>query len=102
LHCRERFAECSFLRCAGKDAPEHTEHTVLFLVDAWTLAQPDAAAAGAIAQAREAPAAELAARKEAVEADEAEAAAAKVISRAVACLPATQYSVCAFNGWWLQ
>ena len=79
-NCRERFTEYSYLRSAGKDTQEHTEHTVLFLVDAWTLAQPDAAAAEAIAKAKEAPAAELAARKEAVEADEAEASAAKVIA----------------------
>jgi hypothetical protein len=52
-------------------------------VDAWTLAQPDAAAAEAIAKAKEAPAAELAARKEAVEADEAEASAAKVLEVAI-------------------
>jgi hypothetical protein len=82
-HCRERFTEYSYLRGAGKGTLEHTEHTVVFLVDAWTLAQPDAAAAVAIAKAKEAPAAELAARKEAVEADEAEASAAKVPEVAV-------------------
>lgn len=71
------------MRSAGKDTQEHTEHTVLFLVDAWTLAQPDAAAAQAIAKAKGAPAAELAARKEAVAADEAEASAAKVLEVAI-------------------
>lgn len=72
-----RFAEYDYLRSAKKDVPEHTERTVLFLVDAWSLAQDDVAAAEAVAKARDAPAAELAARKEALEADESEADAAK-------------------------
>lgn len=71
------------MRAAKKDTPEHSEHTVVFLVDAWALTQHDATAAEAIAKAKDAPAAELAARKEAVEADEAEAAAEKVLTTAL-------------------
>lgn len=63
--------EYQYLRPATEHLPEHMEHVVIYLVDAWHVAEPDGAVESAISTARAAPAAEAAAKKLL---DEAEAA----------------------------
>jgi len=70
--------EFQYQRVAAAGEPEHTERTVLFLVDAWALARPDDAAASAIAAAREAPEKETAAKQAVSEAETAAKRAAEV------------------------
>ena len=47
---------------AKKGGPEQTAHSVVFLVDAWSIAEHDGGAGAAIARAQTAPAAEAAAK----------------------------------------
>lgn len=63
--------EYQYLRPATEHVPEHMEHVVVYLVDAWHVAEPDRVAESALSLARAAPAAEAAAKKLM---DEAEAA----------------------------
>lgn len=76
---RHKFTEYSYLRLPKKSGgEEHTERSVVFLVDAWSLAQHDTAAEEAIEKAKSAPAAEEQAKKESKEAEDALDAAEKV------------------------
>ena len=78
--CRYTFADFSYLRQADKkrDALEHMEKTVLFLVGAAPLATPDLESAEALGKAKVAAAEEEAARK-ALEAAEAAAKEAEKV-----------------------
>ena len=78
MPCRHRFLELQYERAATAGQPEHTDRTVLFLVDAWSLAQPDDGAATAVAAAREAPEQETAAKQAVSEAKSAAKRAAEV------------------------
>ena len=75
---RHRFLEVQYQRAAVAGYPEHTERTVLFLVDAWSLAQPDEAAAATIAAAGAAPEQETAAKQAVGEAQSAATRASEV------------------------
>ena len=70
--------EVQYQRTATAREPEHAEHTVLFLVDAWSLARPDEAAATAVAAAKAAPDQETAAKHAVSEAESAAKRASEV------------------------
>ncbi len=76
--CRHRFLEVQYQRSAAAGEVEHTERTVLFLVNAWSLARPDKAAATAVAAARAAPEQETAAKQAVSEAESAAKRTAEV------------------------
>ena len=76
--CRHRFADIRYERAAKNGGPEHTEHSLMYLVDASALARPDEVAAAAVMAAREAPAREAAAKRAVAEAEAASKEAAQV------------------------
>ena len=77
--CRHRFLEVQYRRAANNGAKEHTERTVIFLVNAWSLARPDPAAAAVVCAAESAPAREVAAKQAVAAAERLAKEAAEVI-----------------------
>ena len=81
--CRHKLLEIQYLRPAAGGAEEQAEHTVIYLVDGWTLARHDADAEAAVIAAEAAPAAAEAA-KAAKEAAEATLKQAHTVNRSLA------------------
>ena len=66
--CRHKFAQASYLRLGKNGSPKGVEHTVIYLIQAASVAVTDKAALDSIAEAHTAQARQAAAAQELAEA----------------------------------